>query len=282
MYTQILGKLKLALCPFLNQWWEVALSVSVRGITTGTIPWKGSSFDVELDFIDHRARIRLSDGRTAGLTLEPRSVAQFYELFMDTLRSLGIAPTISTLPSEVGNPIAFDRDTTHTAYDGAAVQRWWRILLATERVINRFRTPFHGKSSAVNFFWGGFDLNHTRFNGQAAPVSPTIDPINRYAENEANFSIGFWAGSARTPANFYAYITPAPEGVETATVQPEGAVWSTSLSEFILPYETARNAADPDEVILTFFQSAYEVCADMSGWDRAALEGDVPPAFQSP
>lgn len=276
LYLQIVGKVKLALCPFLNQWWQVALHLTARGLTTGPIPWHRSTFDVEFDFIDHVVWIRASDGRSVRVSLEPRSVADFYRLFQGALNSLDIEVAIDLTPSEIPHPVPFDQDSVHASYDGAFVQRWWRALLGTERVINRYRVPFHGKSSEVNLYWGGFDLNHTRFSGQPAETSSTADRIMRYSENEANFSIGFWPGGAESPAAFYAYITPAPAGIERVQIQPAAGQYVAAMGEFMLPYEAARTSSDPDEAILTFFQSAYEACAELAGWDRAALEGNFP------
>lgn len=169
LWTQIVGKVKLELCPFLNQWWEVTFHLTARGLNTGPIPWRGESFDVDFDFIDHRLAIRVSDGRVQEITLAPRSVAAFYRLFMDALTALDIAAPISTLPTELPNPTRFEQDTAHASYDAGFVQRWWRVMLAVSRAMERFRTPFHGKSSPVQFFWGGFDLDATRFNGKPAP-----------------------------------------------------------------------------------------------------------------
>lgn len=276
LLTQIAGKVKLALCPFLNQWWEVALGVSARGLTTGPIPYKDRSFDIEFDFIADRVVFRVSDGRAAVIPLTSRSIAEYYRTFVDTLESLDIAVAISPLPSEIPDAIPLDTDTVHSTYHGEQARTWWRILLATERAINRFRTPFHGKSSPINLFWGGFDLNHTRFNGEAAAVDPKLDRMMRYGENEANFSVGFWPGGEAAPAAFYAYMTPKPEGVERAQVAPDAAQFVPAMGEFFLPYEAARVSDDPSGAVLTFFQSTYEACAALSGWDRTALEGDVP------
>lgn len=276
MYLQIVGKVKLELCPFLNQWWQVALYLDARGVTTGPIPWQNGTFDVQFDFIAHRVQFRRSDGRTVEFALESRRVADFYRLFLDALHLLGIEVAIGTMPTEVPNPIPFDQDTIHATYDGTYVQRWWHVLLGAERVISRFRTPFHGKSSPVNLFWGGFDLNHTRFSGTLVQTDSSADRIMRFSENEANFAVGFWPGGDGGGAGFYAYMTPPPHDVESAQVRPEPAQYVTAMGEFILPYEAARQATDPEEVILTFFQSTYEACAELAGWDRTSLEGNVP------
>jgi len=277
LWTQIVGKVKLELCPFLNQWWEIALHPNARGLTTGLIPWHGESFEIHFDFIDHRLVILMSDGRTQEITLEPRTVADFYHLFMNTLKSLGIEVTISTMPAELPNPTPFDQDTTHASYGKAAVHNWWRIMLASARVMEKFRTPFHGKSSPVNFFWGGFDLNESRFNGKPATPPSYGGRIMKYGENEENFAIGFWSGTEQFPhAAFYTYMTPAPDKIAEVHIQPEAAHFDTNMGEFILLYDDLRRASSPEEALLTFFQSTYEASASLAGWDRAVLEGNVP------
>jgi len=276
LYLQVVGKVKLELCPFLNQWWEVALLVSARGLSTGPIPLKDRTFDVEFDFVDHRVAIHVSDGQKRELSLTSQPVAEFYRQFMDTLHSLGIDVQITTMPSEIPNALPLDTDTTHRTYDGEYARRWWTVLLTTERIMNRFRAPFHGKSSPVNLFWGGMDLNHTRFNGQLHQTDPKLDRMMRFGENEANFSTGFWPGSEQAPAAFYAYMTPAPEGVEKAQIQPASAQYVAQMGEFFFPYDAARQSDAPEESVFAFFQSTYAACAGLAGWDRTALEGDVP------
>jgi len=277
LWTQVVGKVKLELCPFLNQWWETALLLTARGLTTGPIPWHGESFEVNFDFISHRLAINVSDGRTQEMTLEPRTVADFYRLFMEALATLGIKVTISTLPSELPNAILFEQDTIHAAYDRGAVHNWWRIMLATERVINRFRTPFHGKSSPVQFFWGGFDLDATRFSGKATTPPSYGGRMMQYGENEENFAVGFWPGTEQLPyAAFYSYMTPTPEKIAEVHIQPEAAQFNAKMGEFILLYDDVRNASSPAETLFTFFQSTYEASAALAGWDRAGLEGNVP------
>ena len=277
LWLQMVGKVKLELCPFLNQWWETALLLTAHGLTTGPIPWQQESFEVNLDFIDHHLIVNVSDGRTQQLTLEPRTVANFYSLFMDTLKSLGIEVAISTLPAEIPNPTRFEQDTAHASYDKAAVHNWWRIMLATGRIMDRFRSPFHGKSSPVQFFWGGFDLDATRFSGKPTPPPNYGGRIMKYGENEENFAIGFWPGTEQFPhAAFYTYMMPAPEKLAEASIQPETARFDAKLGEFILLYDDVRKSSSPEEAILVFFQSTYEASANLAGWDRTALEGNVP------
>ncbi len=268
LWTQIVGKVKLELCPFL---------LTARGLNTGTIPWRGESFDIDLDFINRRLTIRISDGQVKEMSLKLRTVADFYRLFMQTLTSLGIEVAISTMPAEMQNGIPFDQDTVHASYDKDFVQRWWRVMLAVGRVMEVFRTPFHGKSSPVQFYWGGFDLDTTRFNGKPAAPPSYGGRIMKFGENEENFAIGFWPGTDQFPhAAFYAYMSPAPNKVEEAHIQPEMAHFDTKLSEFVLLYDDVRGGSSPDETLHSFFQSTYEACALLANWDRAALEGNVP------
>lgn len=276
MWTQVVGKLKLALCPFLNQWWEVTFVLTARGLSTGLVPYGDRSFDVELDFVAHRLVIRVSDGARAEVALARRSVADFHAAFVGALREVGIDAAFSDGPSEVADPIPFAQDTTHASYDAASVERWWRVMVSLERVITRYRTPFHGKSSPVQFFWGGMDLSHTRFTGRALPP-PAGGPIMEFGEDEENFAVGFWPGSADFPhAVLYAYMTPAPVGIADAAVAPAAARWEPALGELVLHYDEVARAADPDAVAATFFRSAYEASAALAGWDRSALEGHVP------
>ena len=277
LWTQIAGKVKLELCPFLNQWWEVALFLTPRGLTTGLIPWQSESFSIDFDFISHRLLIELSDGQTKELPLEPRNVAEFYHLFMDALGSLGIAVKINPLPSEIPDPIRFDQDTSHASYDRKYVHAWWRVMLATSRVMEQFRVPFHGKNSPVQFFWGGFDLDQTRFNGKPATPPNKGGRIMEYGEDAENFAIGFWPGTPQFPqAAFYSYMAPAPAHLADAAIQPAAARYDAAMGEFILPYDAMRQASSPEEMLATFFQSTYEASAGLAGWDRQALEGHVP------
>ncbi len=277
LWTQIVGKVKLELCPFLNQWWEVSSYLTVRGLNTGLIPWREESFEIDLDFIVHRLSIRVSDGRVETIPLKPRTVADFYHLFMQALTSLAIDVTISTMPTEMQNGIPFEQDTVHASYDKDFVYRWWRVMLATGRVMEQFRTPFHGKSSPVQFFWGGFDLDATRFNGKSAIPPSYGGRIMQFGENEENFAIGFWPGTDQFPhAAFYTYMAPAPHKIEEARIQPDAAHFDATLSEFVLLYDDVRSATSPEETLSTFFQSTYEACALLAGWDRMALEGNVP------
>jgi hypothetical protein len=273
MWTQIVGKVRMELSPFLNHWWHVTLYVTPRGLTTSAIPYHGSSFEVTFDFLEHNLLICTSEGTTKALPLIPRSVASFYREFMDCLHALGIEVRINTLPSEVANPIRCDEDEVHASYDPVYAQRFWRILTQTATVMQRFRSPFMGKSSPVHFFWGSFDLAVTLFSGRRAPERPGADRMMREAMSHEEISCGFWPGNDGfpTPA-FYAYTYPEPPGLSTAAIRPQEAFYSRELGEFLLRYEEVRNASSPEQALLAFFQSTYEAGATLGKWDREALE----------
>jgi hypothetical protein len=273
MWTQVVGKVRLALAPRINHWWEVALYVSPRGLTTSAIPYRDRVFDCELDFIDHQLVIRVSDGRTARVPLVPRSVADFYAETMARLHECGIDVKIREIPSEVENPIPFPDDQEHCSYDRESVDRFWRILIFTDRVLNRFRAEFIGKCSPVHFFWGSFDMAVTRFSGRRAPDRPNVDSITREAYSHEVSSCGWWPGSGAIgyPA-FYAYAAPQPDGFKEAKIAPPEAIYNDALSLFVLPHDAVRESADPGDALLRFCQSTYVAAADLGGWDRAGLE----------
>jgi hypothetical protein len=273
MWMQIVGKVRLALAPRINHWWEVALYVSARGLTTSAIPYRDRVFDIEFDFIDHQLVIRFSDGRHSRVPLDSRSVADFYAETMARLHEGGIDVKIREIPSEVENPIPFPDDHEHSSYDREAVDRFRRILIFTDRVLNRFRSSFIGKCSPVHFFWGSFDMAVTRFSGRRAPANPKADSITREAYSHEVSSCGWWPGSGAIgyPA-FYAYAAPQPEGFKEAKIEPSEAVYNDALSIFVLPHDAVRKSADPEETLMRFCQSTYVAAADLGGWDRAALE----------
>jgi hypothetical protein len=281
MWTQMVGKTKLGLCPWLNEWWQIALFLDARGLTTGPMPVGRGIVQVDFDFVGHNLFVRTGDGGVNVLPLLARPVAEFYKEYVAALDALGVSIEINPLPIEVPDPIPFDVDLTHDAYDPDAANRWWRIQSSTERVLQRWRSPFVGKSSPVNFYWGSFDLNATRFSGKPAPLPAGAPRYLQLAEDQENFACGFWPGNATLsgfvygePA-FYAYIYPEPAAFKTAAVTPLGA-YDARLGQFVLPYDAARLAPDPDEAVLGFFTSAYAAAADAAGWDRAALEQPVP------
>jgi Family of unknown function (DUF5996) len=271
MWTQIVGKTRMLLTPPLNHWWHVPLYVTPRGLNTSAIPLDGHSFDVDFDFLAHRLAIHTSGGEEVAFGLYPRAVADFYQEYMTSLRSLGIEVNIDTTPAEFDDTTPYDQDRHHASYDRRSVERFHDILVRADRLFQQFRGRFLGKCSPVHFFWGSFDLAVTRFSGRRAPLAEGADPVTREAYSHEVSSCGFWPGDRRYPnAAFYAYHSPKPEGLEKAEVHPGG--WNTQLGEFLLPYDEARAAESPDAAVLDFCQSTYEAGARLAGWDRQALE----------
>jgi hypothetical protein len=273
LWTQVVGKVRLALTPWLNHSWHVTLYVTARGLTTSPIPWGGGSFQIDFDFIDHVLWVRTSEGHFRQLMLRPMSVAEFYEDLMIALRDLGITVNIMTTPCEIADCIPFDQDTVHAAFDAEYVNRFWRVLLSASEVFARFRTGFLGKASPVHFFWGSFDLAVTRFSGRPAPPRPGADVITREAYSHEVSSVGFWPGSGNIDAPaFYSYAAPEPQGFREAGVRPDAAHYDTQLSEFILVYDDVRKSASPSAALIDFCQSTYIAAATLGKWDRRALE----------
>ena len=277
MWTQVVGKIRLAHEPMVNHWWQVPLYVTARGLTTSPMPLGASrTFQIDFDFIDHTLSIDDCDGQRSVMALVPMPVAEFYAEVMRRLKALDIPTRIWTTPCEVPDPIPFDKDYTHAAYDKEYAHRFWRALLQSDRLCKQFRARFTGKVSPVHFFWGGFDLAVTRFSGRPAPehapVPNTPDAVVREAYNQEVSSCGFWPGGFGMDAAFYAYAYPEPQGYATAGARPDEAYWHEQLHEFVLPYEAVRNSDDPDAMVLSFFQSTYDAAADLAGWNRAALE----------
>jgi hypothetical protein len=273
MWTQIVGKVRLALAPLVNHWWNVPFYVTADGLTTSRIPYGERSFEIWFDFLQHRLMLETSDGISKALPLAPRSVADFYREFMNMIKSAGIEVKIWRMPVEVPNPVAFDQDRAHASYDPAAVEKWWRILLSADSVFQQFRSGFIGKCSPVHFFWGSFDLAVTRFSGRRAPERPGADAITREAYSHEVSSIGFWPGSGDIKeAAFYSYAAPEPAGFKEASVRPAGAFYHKQVSEFLLMYEDVRTANSPSEALLDFCQSTYEAAANLGKWERKELE----------
>ena len=273
MWTQIVGKVRLALSPRTNHWWEVPLYVNASGLTTSPIPFPQGIFEVRFDFIEHKLVIETNQHTSRTLALEPRSVAAFYQEFMAALGSLGIQVKIWKVPAEIANPIPFDRDTQHASYDAEYANRFWRILVATDAIFKEFRAGFIGKCSPVHFFWGSFDLAVTRFSGRRAPERPGADPITREAYSHEVISCGFWPGGGDiTEASYYAYAAPEPKGYAQQAVRPSEAYYHAQMKEFLLPYEAVRTAASPREALLAFAQSTYEAGANLGKWPRRDLE----------
>ena len=273
LWTQMAGKVRLELTPRVNHWWNVPLYVTPRGLSTSRIPYGERAFELLFDFVNHKLVLETSDGKDAALPLAAMPVAEFYRQFQDLLRSSAIEVKIWPVPVEIPDPIRFDQDRVHAAYDAAQVERFWRILLSVDAVFNRFRAEFIGKCSPVHFFWGSFDLAVTRFSGRRAPERPNADSITREAYSHEVSSVGFWpgGGSISGPA-FYSYMSPEPEGFGGAPVRPDAARYEKSLGEFILMYDDVRGRAAPSAALLEFCQSTYEAGANLGKWDRAALE----------
>lgn len=272
MWTQIVGKVRLALTPKINHWWNVPLYVSPRGLNTSAIPYSDLVFEIEFDFIDHKLFIRVSNGVNREMALVPRAVADFYQEFMNTLRSAGIDVKIWTTPVEIPDPIPFEQDRVHASYDPEYAHRFWRILVSTEEVLTEFRSRFIGKTSPVHFFWGSFDLAVSRFSGRRAPERQGADSITREAYSHEVISVGFWPGGGEVDAAFYSYAAPEPPGFAQQQVQPLKAFYHPNLKEFVLMYEDVRSAASPSKAILDFCESTYEAGANLGKWDREALE----------
>ena len=273
MWTQIVGKVRLKLSPRINHWWEVALYVNARGLTTSAIPYDGKIFEVRLDFIDHKLMILTSWGPSKTLPLKAQSVADFYAEFMSALRSLGIAVKIWTMPCEVPNPVRFTSDTRHASYDPEYAHRFWEILVSCEDIFQEFRAGFIGKDSPVHFFWGSFDLCVTRFSGRRAPERVGADPVTREAYSHEVISAGFWPGGGDIKgAAFYAYAAPEPAGFAEQKVQPAAAFYHPQMKEFLLMYDDLRRAASPRQALLSFLQSTYDAGANLAHWDRKDLE----------
>ncbi|MCI0352900.1 MAG: DUF5996 family protein [Acidobacteriales bacterium] len=273
MWTQIVGKVKLALTPLVNHWWNVPLYVNSGGLTTEAIPFDTHTFEIQFDFLTHQLQIQSSDGGERVLRLRPQSVADFYQEFMAALQSAGIDVKIWRMPVEIPDPIPFDQDSVHASYDSDAVSRFWRILLSVDEVMKEFRARFIGKSSPSHFFWGSFDMAVTRFSGRRAPERPHADSITREAYSHECISGGFWPGSGDVKeAAFYSYAAPEPKGFREAQVSPRSASYHPVLGEFLLMYDDVRNAPDPKATLLDFLQTTYEAGATLGNWDRQSLE----------
>jgi hypothetical protein len=277
LWSQIVGKVRLAQSPWVNHSWHVTLYVTPRGLTTTAIPHGAKTFQIEVDLIDHRLVVEASDGGTAGFALPGHTVASFYRRLMADLDGLGVPVTIHPRPNEVPAPVRFDQDSAPRAYDAAHAHRFWQILVEADRVMKMFRARFIGKCSPVHFFWGAPDLAVTRFSGRRAPEHPggvpnLPDAVTREAYSHEVSSAGFWAGGGGQPPAFYSYAYPEPAGFADAAVAPPGAVYRGALREFLLPYRVVQESAVPDDTLMLFLQSTYEAAANLGAWDRAALE----------
>jgi hypothetical protein len=278
LWTQVVGKIRLAHTPMVNHWWNVPLYVTSRGLTTSLIPHPDGGLQIDFDFIDHGLKIETCSGAVETIALEPKSVADFYAEVMGRLRSLGLETHIWAMPVEIPDAIPFDQDRIHAAYDAEYVNRFWRVLLQVDRLMKRFRAPFLGKVSPVHFFWGSFDMAVTRFSGRTAPELHSQSPnlggwVMQEAYSHEVSSCGFWPGNGGYGrAAFYSYAYPEPAGFGQTPIAPAAAFYDPDLGQFILPYDAVRQAASPDESVLQFFQATYGAAADLGGWNRGALE----------
>ena|SRR2546421_2428318 len=278
MWTQIVGKVRLARSPWTNHSWHVTLYVTARGLTTSPVPYGIRTFQIDFDFISHQLTVQSSDGLSGRVVLQPQSVATFYASLMAEMERLDLHVDINRTPNEVADPIPFEEDETHRAYDAEYANRFWRILVQADRIFKEFRARFTGKCSPVHFFWGAPDLAVTRFSGRRAPKHPGGVPnlpdwVAREAYSEEVSSCGFWPGGGPIPyAAFYSYAYPEPAGFAASSVQPGAAFYSSDLREFILPYDIVRQSESPDETLLEFLQTTYAAAANLAKWDRSSLE----------
>lgn len=278
LWSQIIGKIRLAHMPWINHSWHVPLYVNARGLTTALMPARALGFEIELDLCDHHLSIFRTDGQRRSFPLEPMPVSEFYARTLDALSALEMETRIWTMPVEIPGPVTpFDHDDLHTTYDAAAVTSFWQALVQIERVFTQFRSGFLGKVSPVHFFWGAFDLAVTRFSGRTAPLHPggapnVSDSVMREAYSHEVSSAGFWPALELGGAAFYSYAYPEPEGFATYRIKPDAAYYHPELREFVLPYEAVRTAADPDATLIEFLQGTYEAAADLGHWDRRSLE----------
>ncbi len=279
LWTQVVGKVKLALAPLSNHWWGIVLFVTARGLTTGAMPYRGRALQIDFDFCAHVLVLQTSDAREQRIALAPMTTADFHAAVMTALRALDVDVRIWTMPVEIEDAIPFDQDRIHASYDAAAVNAFWRQLVQADRVFNAFRARFLGKVSPSHFFWGSFDLAVTRFSGRSAPTlqgsrTPNVAlwVMNEAYSHECS-SVGFWPGNGGYgKAAFYAYAYPEPEGFGAEPVRPAGAAYSADVGQFLIDYDAVRVAPSPDDALLDFMQSTYEAVANRATWDRAALE----------
>ena len=273
MWTQIVGKTRLALSPLQAHWWNVPLYVSARGLSTAAMPYGDEMLEIEFDFVSHVLRYRLSTGAEIATPLRNQSVADFYAEYKRSLAALGVTVDIWPVPVELKTPIPFAEDTQHATYDADAAHRFWRVLTRADQIFQRFSTKFIGKVSPVHFFWGSFDLAVTRFSGRVAPPRADADPITREAYSREVISAGFWPGNGGFgAAAFYCYAAPAPAGLDQAKIWPASAGYNAELGEFLLKYDDLRAEANPDAALMEFLESTYDAAAQLAKWDHASLE----------
>lgn len=273
MWTQIIGKTRLALTPLQNHWWNVPLYVTAHGLTTSAMDYGDDVLDIEFDFLHHELRMRLGSGKNETLALKPRSVADFYREYLGRLEALGVLVKIWPMPVEIQNPIRFDLDTQHHSYDPEYAHRFWQVLVQTEKVLRAWAPKFLGKVSPAHFFWGSFDFAMTRFSGRPAPPREGADSIQREAYSHEVISAGFWPGNGGYgAAAFYCYAAPIPSGLSEKKISPSAATWDNNLGEFIFRYDDVRLHPSPENALLEFFETAYAAAADAAKWDRKELD----------
>jgi hypothetical protein len=273
MWTQIVGKTRLALTPLQNHWWNVPLYVTARGLGTSAMNYGDDVLDIEFDFVAHELHLRMSSGGSQSMKLKARTVADFYKEYLGCLETLGVSVKINPMPVEVAHPVRFDIDTEHKSYDPEYVHRFWQVLAHAEKVFRAWGTGFLGKVSPVHFFWGSFDLAVTRFSGRVAPPRQGADMIQREAYSHEVISAGFWPGNGGYgAAAFYCYAAPVPAGLSEAAIRPDEAGWDKALGEFVFKYDAVRALVAPEKALMEFLESAYGAAADVAKWDRAALE----------
>ena len=272
MWTQIVGKTRLALSPLQRHWWNVPLYVSARGLSTSAMPYGREMLEIEFDFVSHTLHFRLSNGMTHRTPLRAQSVAEFYSDYQRSLAALGVMVKIEPVPCELKDPIPFTEDTQHADYDGEAAHRFWRVLVRSDHIFHRFSSRFIGKISPVHFFWGSFDLAVTRFSGRPAPAREGADRITREAYSHEVISAGFWPGNGGFgDAAFYCYAAPVPMGLDKATIRPAVAGYNSALGEFILKYDDLRKESSPENALIEFLESSYDAAANLAGWDRGLV-----------
>ena len=272
LYTQVVGKIRLALTPKMNQWWNVPLYVTTRGLTTSPMPYRDRTLSIDFDFVDHRVVLEDSDGHVRFLPLAAAPVCAFHDALFAELAAMDVRVSISGAPQECPVTTPFAKDEEHASYDGVAVHQFWQVLRRVEPVFQTFRARFRGKCSPVHLFWGAIDLAVTRFNGRRAPLRKA--KVDRDAYDEEVISVGFWPGdpwTGATDAAFYAYTVPEPAGLASQRVRPDAAFFSDAMKEFILPYEDVRRSPDPVGAILEFAESTYDAGATLAGWDKKSL-----------
>ncbi len=267
MYLQVVGKIRLALAPAEPEFGQTALYLTSRGLTTGPMPYRDLTAQIDFDFIAHKLYLATSQGQVERLDLGPRSVRDFYAAVMASLEAAGLKVAINPVPQEIPNPIPFPDDVVHASYDAPWVTKFWRILSSVDQVFKQFRAPYRGRQTPVNVWWGSCDLAYARYSGRPAEPPPNSGYIMRKSMDAEEVAAGFWAGDQRYEAPaFYAYAYPKPPGIETAAIRPEGAAWSKELGEFLLPYENVRNAQSPETVLLEFLESTFDAGSRLNRW----------------